>query len=66
MLCNNTNDLIVVIWMNKYGDTNSWVKEYEFSFQLTPDTINYLVFPLKVLANGDLLFISEERVFIYS
>ncbi|XP_047949602.1 F-box protein At3g07870-like [Salvia hispanica] len=56
----------VVIWkMNKYGDGNSWVKEYTLC--LPPDT-GGLICPLKVLDNGDLLLalIFGFRLFIYS
>ena len=51
-LCDNTDDLVVVIWMMEdYGDTNSWLKEYEFSFQLSPNIL-FVVYPIKILANG--------------
>ena len=65
-LCATTDNCHIVMWrMNTYGVTNSWIKEY---------TINNLphgrgfVYPLKVLANGDLLFavdLSNEQ-YIFS
>ncbi|XP_047946106.1 F-box protein At3g07870-like [Salvia hispanica] len=54
-----------VIWLMKdYGDENSWVKEYTF----THDQREKRVRPLKILANGDLVFatICETWLFIYS
>ncbi|XP_042010605.1 putative F-box protein At1g33530 [Salvia splendens] len=52
-----------VIWrMNTYGDTNSWVKAY------TVGDIHGNIFPLKVFANGDLLFSksTNDQLYIYS
>ena len=63
-LCGCSNS-VVIWWMNKYGDENSWVKEYTFHL---PEDTDGPVFPLKVLENGDLLFTMNFRcrLFIYS
>ena len=55
--------------MNNYGETISWIKEYTFDNQ---PKIYGAIYPLKVLANGDLLFVgqyttkSTNELFIYS
>ncbi|XP_042044122.1 F-box/kelch-repeat protein At3g06240-like, partial [Salvia splendens] len=55
---------VVIWWMNNYGDENSWTREYNFS------GMSYMygfVYPLKILANGDLLFITDvyAKLFLY-
>lgn len=64
-LCSYYGSHIVIWRLNFYGDKNSWSKEY------TVDTLPYgggLVYPLKVLANGDLLCAVRfnGNLFIYS
>ncbi|XP_047949585.1 putative F-box protein At1g33530 [Salvia hispanica] len=50
-LCDKLRRGHTVIWkMDTYGDANSWVKAY------TVSDIHGIIFPLKVFANGDLLF----------
>ncbi|XP_047949588.1 F-box/kelch-repeat protein At3g06240-like [Salvia hispanica] len=43
---------IVIWWMKNYGDTNSWVK----ACRINRPQIGEVIFPLKLSANGDLLF----------
>ncbi|XP_047965574.1 F-box protein At3g07870-like [Salvia hispanica] len=65
-LCDNITNLFrVVIWMmENYGDTNSWVMEY--TFDSPAKTISPIFFPLKILADGDLLYAFKDRLSIYS
>lgn len=62
----------VIWWMSNYGDENSWVKKFVFRQRIHKDTwlhnIDFLqlAWPIKVLANGDLLFRNTNRLFIYS
>ncbi|XP_047949586.1 putative F-box protein At1g33530 [Salvia hispanica] len=62
-LCDILRGRHAVIWqMNTYGDANSWVKAY------TVSDIHGIIFPLKVFANGDLLFSEskDDQLYIYS
>ena len=70
-LCDCKGGCDVVIWkMNNYGDDNSWVQEYTFHLlpSIAPRFVG-LVFPLKLLDNGDLLLTMDrdrDRLYIYS
>ncbi|XP_042006326.1 F-box protein At3g07870-like [Salvia splendens] len=62
-LCDIVQPCRTVIWqMNTYGDANSWVKAYAVG-----DIIG-IILPLKVFANGDLLFAKsdDDQLYIYS
>ncbi|XP_047949612.1 F-box protein At5g18160-like [Salvia hispanica] len=65
-LCFCTYASHIAIWrLNFYGDKNSWSKEYLF------DNLPHgrgLLYPLKVVANGDLLYAARfnRNLFIYS
>ncbi|XP_042010582.1 putative F-box protein At3g16210 [Salvia splendens] len=49
---------VAIWWMNDYGDDNSWDKVYTIHrFEVSP-SICGVVYPLRVFANGDLLFIA--------
>ncbi|XP_047949599.1 F-box protein At3g07870-like [Salvia hispanica] len=71
-LCDTFDRYNIVIWlMSNYGDENSWVKKFVFCQRVNkPSWLHnidslQLVRPIKVLANGDLLF-RNNRLYTYS
>ena len=61
----------VIWWMSNYGDESSWVKKFVFRQCINEPTwlqnfdFLQLVWPIKVLANGDLLFCNNQ-LYTYS
>ncbi|XP_047949605.1 F-box/LRR-repeat/kelch-repeat protein At1g09650-like [Salvia hispanica] len=68
-LCECKGSGNIDIWrMNSYGDDNSWERAYTFDLkQRIAPIFGGLIFPLKVLDNGDLWFtVDRSLLYIYS
>ncbi|XP_042056041.1 putative F-box/kelch-repeat protein At3g22730 [Salvia splendens] len=67
--CDIIGDNVVIWKMNNYQDSNSWKTEYTFAqipSSIHEPNFHYIVFPLKVFSNGDLLVGVEDRLLVYS